>query len=339
MARYLQAETKIDGSRAMFTSGRRPSFSTLGTETKTARTAEEALKEAQLDWQVFKSEDPVSTMVPMLGDSAMEQGSLQEISFKDKFMTYRFNPITNQPEALGVVGSRYTPVQNLEAFSLLNNIADDSGAVFDSAGSLDGGKKVFMTMKLPEGIQVGGVDKVDMYLLAWNAHDGSSSFSIHVTPIRLWCQNQIRMIMRTAESSYTLRHTPRVNGKVIAAREALGLTFKYVEEFERQAELLLGEKYSDKEFYRLVETLIPIDEENERARNVAEEARQNLVGLWKAPTQENILNTKWAAYNSVAEYADWTKPVRGNNVDSARAVKTITGLADRFKNKALTLLS
>jgi len=336
MSRYLQAETKIDGSRAMFTSGRRPSFTTLGTETKTARTAEEALKEAQLDWQVFKSENPVQTIVPgayMSGDKE------QAITVKDKFMTYRFNPITSKPEALGVVGSRYTPVQNLEAFSLLNNIADDSGAVFDSAGSLDGGKKVFMTMKLPEGIQVGGVDKVDMYLLAWNAHDGSSSFSMHVTPIRLWCQNQIRMIMRTAESSYTLRHTPKVNGKVIAAREALGLTFKYVEEFERSAELLLGQKYSDKEFYRLVETLIPIDEENERARNVAEEARQNLVGLWKAPTQENILNTKWAAYNAVAEYADWTKPVRGTNVDSARAVKTITGLADRFKNKALTLLS
>ena len=335
MARYLQAETKIDGSRAMFTTGRRPSFTTLGTETKGARTAEEALKEAQLDWGVYKTDEPVNVMIPR---SELNKEELR-IFAKDKFMTYRYNPITNEPESLGVVGSRYTPVQNLEAFSLLNNIADDSGAVFDSAGSLDGGKKVFMTMKLPEGIQVGGVDKVDMYLLAWNAHDGSSSFSIHVTPIRLWCQNQIRMIMRTAESSYTLRHTPRVNGKVIAAREALGLTFKYVEEFERQAELLLGEKYSDKEFYRLVETLIPIDEENERARNVAEEARQNLVGLWKAPTQENILNTKWAAYNAVAEYADWTKPVRGNNVDSARAVKTITGLADRFKNKALTLLS
>ncbi len=335
MARYLQAETKIDGSRAMFTSGRRPSFSTLGTETKGARTAEEALKEAQLDWGVYKTDEPVNVMIPR---SELNKEELR-IFAKDKFMTYRYNPITNEPESLGVVGSRYTPVQNLEAFSLLNNIADDSGAVFDSAGSLDGGKKVFMTMKLPEGIQVGGVDKVDMYLLAWNAHDGSSSFSIHVTPIRLWCQNQIRMIMRTAESSYTLRHTPRVNGKVIAAREALGLTFKYVEEFERQAELLLGAKYSDKEFYRLVETLIPIDEENERSRNVAEEARQNLVGLWKAPTQENILNTKWAAYNAVAEYADWTKPVRGNNVDSARAVKTITGLADRFKNKALTLLS
>jgi len=335
MARYLQAETKIDGSRAMFTTGRRPSFTTLGTETKGARTAEEALKEAQLDWGVYKTDEPVNVMIPR---SELNKEELR-IFAKDKFMTYRYNPITNEPESLGVVGSRYTPVQNLEAFSLLNNIADDSGAVFDSAGSLDGGKKVFMTMKLPEGIQVGGVDKVDMYLLAWNAHDGSSSFSIHVTPIRLWCQNQIRMIMRTAESSYTLRHTPRVNGKVIAAREALGLTFKYVEEFERQAELLLGAKYSDKEFYRLVETLIPIDEENERSRNVAEEARQNLVGLWKAPTQENILNTKWAAYNAVAEYADWTKPVRGNNVDSARAVKTITGLADRFKNKALTLLS
>ncbi len=249
MARYLQAETKIDGSRAMFTSGRRPSFTTLGTETKGARTAEEALKEAQLDWGVYKTDEPVNVMIPR---SELNKEELR-IFAKDKFMTYRYNPITNEPESLGVVGSRYTPVQNLEAFSLLNNIADDSGAVFDSAGSLDGGKKVFMTMKLPEGIQVGGVDKVDMYLLAWNAHDGSSSFSIHVTPIRLWCQNQIRMIMRTAESSYTLRHTPRVNGKVIAAREALGLTFKYVEEFERQAELLLGAKYSDKEFYRSCE--------------------------------------------------------------------------------------
>jgi phage/plasmid-like protein (TIGR03299 family) len=335
MTRYLQAETKEDGSRAMFTSGRRPSFTTLGTETKGARTAEEALKEAQLDWGVYKTDEPVNVMIPR---SELNKEELR-IFAKDKFMTYRYNPITNEPESLGVVGSRYTPVQNLEAFSLLNNIADDSGAVFDSAGSLDGGKKVFMTMKLPEGIQVGGVDNVDMYLLAWNAHDGSSSFSIHVTPIRLWCTNQVRMIMRTAQSSYTLRHTPRVNGKVLAAREALGLTFKYVEAFEREAELLLSQKYSDKEFYRLVETLIPIDEENERTRNVAEEARQNLVGLWKAPTQENILNTKWAAYNAVAEYADWTKPVRGNNVDSARAVKTITGLADRFKNKALTLLS
>jgi len=335
MPKKLQAEIKADGTRAMFTTGRKPAFDTLGNATENARTAEEALKEAQLDWQVYKSGLPVSVQV----DASPDTEDYKEISFKDKFMTYRYNPITNEPEALGVVGSRYTPVQNEEAFSFLNAVVDESGAQFTSAGSLDNGKKVFMSMKLPEGIKVGGVDNVDMYLLAWNTHDGSSSFSVHVTPIRLWCTNQIRMIIRTAHSSFTHRHTPRINGKIQVARETLKLTFKYVEEFEREAESLLSQKFSDKEFYQLVETLIPIDEETERARNVAEEARQNLVGLWKAPTQENILNTKWAAYNAVAEYADWTKPVRGSDINAARATKTITGLADRFKNKALTLLS
>lgn len=339
MTKKLTPETKADGTRAFFTAGRKPAFDTLGNETLEARTAEQALAEAGLNWQVFKSEEPVSVMVPMLGESAMEQNSLTEVVSREKFMTYRYNPTTQVPEALGVVGSRYTPVQNEEAFSFLNYVADESGAAFTSAGSLDGGRKVFMSMKLPEGIQVGGVDNVDMYLLAWNTHDGSGSFSVHVTPIRLWCTNQIRMIIRTAHSSFTHRHTPRVGGKIQAARDALKLTFKYVEEFEREAESLLSQKFSDKEFYKLVETLIPIDEESERTRNVAEEARQNLVGLWKAPTQENILNTKWAAYNAVAEYADWTKPVRGSNTDALRATKTITGLADRFKNKALVLLS
>lgn len=339
MPKKLTPETKADGTRALFTTGRKPAFDTLGNVTETARTAEEALAEAGLNWQVFKSEEPVSVMVPMLGESAMEQNSLEEVVSREKFMTYRFNPTNQKPESLGVVGSRYTPVQNEEAFSFLNYVADESGAVFTSAGSLDGGRKVFMSMKLPEGIQVGGVDNVDMYLLAWNTHDGSSSFSVHVTPIRLWCTNQIRMVIRTAHSSFTHRHTPRINGKIQVARDALKLTFKYVEEFEREAESLLSQKFSDKEFYKLVETLIPIDEESERTRNVAEEARQNLVGLWKAPTQENILNTKWAAYNAVAEYADWTKPVRGSNTDALRATKTITGLADRFKNKALVLLS
>lgn len=334
MARKLQPETFADGTRSMFTMNRRPSWQELGTETKGARTAEEALNEAMLNWEVRKSEEPVRVLVPNKSNNGTES-----IGFSDKFMTYRYHPKTDKAEALGVVGSRYTPVQNAEAFSFLNYVADESGAVFESAGSLSGGKKVFMTMKLPEGIQVGGVDNVDMYLLAWNTHDGSSSFSVHVTPVRLWCTNQIRMIMRTAHSSFTHRHTPRINGKIQAARDALKITFKYVEEFEQQAELLLHQKFTDKEFTRLVETLVPIDEETERARNVAEEARQNLLGLWKAPTQENIANTKWAAYNAVAEYADWTKPVRGHNADSARAVKTITGLADRFKNKALVLLS
>ena len=331
-------EEFADGTSAFF-SAREVAWHKLGTVTEGALTAEEALKTAQLDWQVIKSDDPVSTMVPMYGNTAMEQGSMEEITYADKFMTYRYHPKTKKAQALGVVGNRYTPVQNLQAFSFLNAVADESGAVFETAGSIDGGKKVFMTMKMPEGLQIGGVDAIDLYLMAWNTHDGTSSFNVLVTPIRVVCQNTLTAAIGSAKSTFTLRHTPRVDSKIQAARETLQLTWKYTESFEELANNLLGQKMTDKEFYSLVEKVFPIDDpESPRAVTMAETARGTLNGLWKAPTQANIFGTKWAAYNAFTEYADWAKPVRDKNPDTARAIRIVTGAGDNFKNKILNLL-
>ena len=331
-------EEFADGTSAFF-SAREVAWHKLGTVTEGALTAEDALKTAQLDWQVIKSDDPVSTMVPMFGETAMEQGSMEEITYADKFMTYRYHPKTKKAQALGVVGNRYTPVQNLQAFSFLNAVADESGAVFETAGSIDNGKKVFMTMKMPEGLQIGGVDAIDLYLMAWNTHDGTSSFNVLVTPIRVVCQNTLTAAIGQAKSTFTLRHTPRVDSKIQAARETLQLTWKYTESFEALANNLLGQKMTDKEFYSLVENVFPIDDpESPRAVTMAETARGTLNGLWKAPTQANISNTKWAAYNAFTEYSDWAKPVRDKNPDTARAIRIVTGAGDNFKNKILNLL-
>ena len=331
-------EEFADGTSAFF-SAREVAWHKLGTVTEGALTAEDALKTAQLDWEVIKSDDPVSTMVPMYGNSAMEQGSMEEITYADKFMTYRYHPKTKKAQALGVVGNRYTPVQNLQAFSFLNAVADESGAVFETAGSIDNGKKVFMTMKMPEGLQIGGVDAIDLYLMAWNTHDGTSSFNVLVTPIRVVCQNTLTAAIHDAKSTFTLRHTPNVDSKIQVARETLKLTWKYTESFEELANNLLSQKMSDKEFYSLVENVFPIDDpESPRAVTMAETARGTLNGLWKAPTQANISGTKWAAYNAFTEYSDWAKPVRDKNPDTARAIRIVTGAGDNFKNKILNLL-
>ncbi len=236
------------------------------------------------------------------------------------------------------MGNRYTPVQNLQAFSFLNAVADESGAVFETAGSIDNGRKVFMTMKMPEGLQIGGQDAIDLYLMAWNTHDGTSAFNLLVTPIRVVCQNTLTAAINNAKSNYALRHTPGVNGKIQAAREALKLTFKYTEEFEKLAENLISQSMTDKEFVKLVENVFPIDEESQRATTIAETARGTLMGLWKAPTQANIANTKWAAYNAFIEYSDWASPIRGKNPETLRAERIINGAGDRFKNKVLALL-
>ena len=93
----------------------------------------------------------------------------------DQFATVRTNPVTGRPDVLGVVGRGYTPIQNEEHAALLDALVDESGAHFETAGSLRGGRQVFLTMKLPTTMQIGGVDPVDLYLIAFNSHDGTSA--------------------------------------------------------------------------------------------------------------------------------------------------------------------
>jgi hypothetical protein len=105
------------------------------------------------------------------------------------YATVRTNPFTGaraSPWASSVAG--YHPLQNEEHAAFLNHLADASGATFDTAGSLRGGRQVFVTMRLPQHLSIGGTDRVDLNIAALNSHDGSSAFRVLVTP----CARRLR---------------------------------------------------------------------------------------------------------------------------------------------------
>ena len=333
MARHGKAsyaERLSDGTRAI-AGNREVPWNRIGVETDGAMTAEEALTMAQLDWRVKVSDEPVGITVG---------GEL--IQVENKFMTYREHP-KQGTQALGVVGNRYTPIQNIEAFSFLNHLVDEAGAVFQSAVSLGNGEKVAIVMKFPETMMfANGTDGIDKYIIATNSHDGSSSFTVAVTPLRLICTNQIRMAVRNATAKIALKHTSGATSKVQQARETLGLVFKYQEAFEQEVEKLLSIKYTDADYKTFVEKLIPEPKGNgvtERKINAVAQTRADLTNLWKAPTQQIVAGTAWAAYNAVAEYADWFKPVRGNEDKLIiRAEKSLGGDSS-LKERAQLLLT
>lgn len=323
-------EQFADGTSAFF-SNREVAWHKLGVITPEALSAGEALSTAQLDWSVKVSEEPIRTEVD--GET---------ITLDNKFLTYRKHPQTGL-SALGVVGNRYTPIQNLEAFDFLNHIADESGAKFETAGSLKHGGRVFMTMKFPDSLELfDGQDVVDNYIMAVNSHDGSSSFTVAVTPIRAVCTNTVRLALSKAKSKISLRHTSGATAKVQQARETLGIVFKYQEAFQKEVEQLFSQKFTDNEYKKFIELLVPEPkgELTKRAENSFEQKRGELHALWKAPTQSNIAGTKWAAYNAVAEWSDWAKPVRSKEgKDGLRAERLILGTGDKLKSKAQALLS
>lgn len=329
-------EIETHGRQAAAVFARTDPWHRLGTTVAgQAFSAEDAMRLGHLGgWDVRK--------VPLTASEITEHG----VSTMDVpgFATVRTNPFTHRPEALGVVGSGYHPLQNEEHAEFLNLLADESGAIFDTAGSLRGGRQVFVTMKLPDSLTIGGTDRIDVNIAALNSHDGSSAFRLLITPVRVVCANTQAAALRRNVASWSIRHTRNAKSAVAAARSALGLTFAYVEEFQTEAERLINQEMTDAAFFELVRAAFPVtpDDAPPRARTASRERWASLSALFHdADTQAAIRGTAWAGYQAITEYVDHYAPVRTKtDAAEARAIRLLTSdEPDRIKRAAWTALT
>ena len=329
-----ELEGSLTGT-ASFVSARQHAWHKLGTVLADTFTAAQAMEHAHLGgWRVRK--EPLQTVV-------VGADGVDTLDVPGRFATVRTNPFTARPEPLGVVGEQYTPIQNEEHCDLLDTLVDESGAHFETAGSLKGGRQVFVTMRLPQTMQVGGVDPVATYLAACNSHDGSSAFRLLVTPVRIVCANTQAAAISRARSSFAIHHTVSASAQIAAARDALGLTFRYVEAFQAEADRMIDTAVTEAQFARLVEQVWPVaDNATDRVTANANKRRLSLVQLLTdSPTNAAIRGTRWAAYQAVTEYLDHAAPVAKSAPDAAaaRAERVLTGAITDLKVRAFDLLS
>jgi hypothetical protein len=125
--------------------------------------------------------------------------------------------------------------------------------------------------------------------------------------------------MRNAKQSFKIRHTQTAEGKIQVARETLGLTLGYFDEFEKQAQELFKQEITDAEFSKLIKTIYPKPEES--ASKLAKTKWDNKVILLddlyhNSPTNANIKGTKWGAFNALTERLDYFRTVRKSNSES-----------------------
>ena len=85
-------------------------------------------------------------------------------------------------------------MQNEEAFQFVDQLLG-SDLHFETAGSLHGGRRVWVLAALPQHVQVGG-DAIRPYVLLMNSHDGSTAVIAATTPVRVVCQNTLNPDVR-----------------------------------------------------------------------------------------------------------------------------------------------
>ncbi len=299
-----------------------------------------ALEQAGLDqWNVTKA--------PMWADLRNISSEHRGIAVPGSFATVGMlrDRVTGErtPTPLGVVGEQYRPVQNEEHAEFMDEVTRVSGATYESVATFKGGRLVYVTMRLPEVVMVGGVDPVNLFMNGINSHDGSTHFMLNLSPERGWCANQLSYFRK---NSLKFSHSGNIFEKLELAKRAVQTALDNVKVFGEQAARLVDTDMSVAQFQGVVDQLYPMPaapgEEGYKARtwNNYTKLRDGIDATLVSPANKDIAGTAWGGLNAVIEYLEWG--AGSNPVKQAEKIMTskdmenkITRAKDLFMTFAL----
>jgi phage/plasmid-like protein (TIGR03299 family) len=346
------------GRAAVFVT-REPAWHKLGTVVTEAQTAEKALQLAGQNWAVVQ----------------------KAIFWKDwqgrecVIDTHKANVRGDTNAVLGIVGEGYVPFQNKEAFSFFDSVVGEGQAVYESAGALFEGRKVWIQARLPKMLRAAGDDVVNPYILLSNSHDGTQALRMYPTAVRVVCSNTLNRADRArkgvAAQGIAIRHCGDLKAKVSEAQRILGIAVNVMDHHQEEITALVGRKLGVQEsltyFKRFFPTTVkpPVPEgaqvleaildqqgeaelvvkdlldahyaETERIAKANTEILFQILGNYENERNKlpGIEHTAWAAYNAVSEHADHQMKYRGGSAD--RHLESIWwGRANSLKQEAFT---
>ncbi len=305
-----------NGRASMMYVGEAP-WHKLGTPLPKLATSAEAIQAAQLDYRVEKK--PIQAML----------NGKSRAPIHDHFATVRLDTGC----VLGVVGSRYSVIQNRDAFAFFDFVGKDE-AIFETAGALGNGERIWVLARLPGFIKVRGKDIVKKYLLLTNSHDGTSLVRCKLTPIRVVCSNTLSTALSGSEVEARIRHTPNATENLVEAHKVIGLSNDLYDQLDYIFNRMALRRLTDKELLEYVETLMP-DNDAAESTTRTENIRSAILNLHESGAGAELSRgTLWGAYTALTEFTDHVQ--HSSNPD--RRLKSVWfGSGERLKQNAFVL--
>ena len=263
----------------------------LGVQVQEAPESKDALRLAGLDWKVYQRE--------VYTDSGI------------KIEGYRANVRNTDNKVLGVVTERYKIVQNEEAFSFTDTLLGE-GVRYETAGSLQEGKKVWLLARLPKEYIISG-EQISPYLVFSNSHDGSAAVRVAVTPIRVVCNNTLNLALSTAKRSWAMVHTGNIKGKIHEAQETLFMAETYMGKLGKEIEELKRQRITERQLKEYIEILLPLEKTTSltAAKNVKKLRDDLRARYYDAPDLQDVGgNNAYRFINAVSDFATHNEPLR-----------------------------
>lgn len=256
---------------------------------------------------------------------------------------------------LGVVGRKYKPLQNRDAFAIIEPLLDAGLAKLETGGTLRGGRDVWMMIRFEidsPAVREVFADEVVPFGLICNNHAGSRRAIIRETPIRVVCANTLGFALaEKSERSVAARHTENV--QVALTNGALKLWSGLVERYEGCARAygqLKAKQLSQKQFDKAVLDLLaplpkaPATPEEKGKMYDATVARQEakrarLTELWTKGDGHVGDGSAWEAYNGAVQSLDHDVDIwKAGKQGMTRAESMLDGTIAWQKGRVLTSL-
>ena len=267
----------------------------LGTEIDDATTFWDAFKMAGLDWEVQTE--------PLFRGDGSEVKAQASVRQSDN-------------RVLGVVGPRWTPLQNRDAFEVFEPLVDSGDLKLHTAGSLREGERVWVLCQLNlDNSEIVKGDEVSKFALLSNGHDGKLAVHFGFTPIRVVCANTEAMA-RGCKSSKLIRvrHHQFVKENVEKLRDVMNLANQEFEATAEQYRFLASRQINAKDLAQYVKIIFGVEKKSDediktRTKNILQSV-ETLFTTGKGNDLPGVEGTYWAAYNAVTEYLNYD---RGRN--------------------------
>lgn len=287
----------LNGKDCMFYVNETP-WHGLGQKLNENPSISEAITAAGLDWEV--------------GTKPLFTAEGEEVNAKATF-----RKIDNR--VLGVVGPRYTPLQNQDAFDWFQPFLDAGECELHTAGSLHNGQKVWVLAKLNrDNSEIVKGDETAKFILLSNSHDGTTAIRVGYSFIRVVCANTLASAHSKNSNSklIRIRHTRSSKTNLDNVRDIMDNINSEFEATAEQYRFLASKDFNQNDVRRYVKIMLGIENtpDNEiktRTRNIMDE----ILGLIDGPKQNipGVRGTYWAAWMGYNEYLNYHK---GRNPDN-----------------------
>lgn len=210
---------------------------------------------------------------------------------------------------LGVVGERFTPVQNADLVSVLDACVEN-GAKIDTAGSLLGGRVVWFAAALGDYEAAG--ERHRDFLVISHGHDGTRAVTIRRTAVRVVCWNTLTASDRSPGAFFSVRHTESAEGRIGAIGSLIASGDATRAKFQDAAKRMAAWKLTEREQVEFILRSLGLDPDAEikSIKKKIEAAKDAL--RWERAHAAGDPSSLWIAAQGVTHFLSHETASKGS---------------------------